>query len=51
MNESLKVQPHHLERAAYLYVRQSSMKQVLENVGSTKRQYALRARATVLPPT
>jgi DNA invertase Pin-like site-specific DNA recombinase len=48
MNESLKVQPHHLERAAYLYVRQSSMKQVIENVESTKRQYALRARATAL---
>ena len=48
MNESLKVQPHHLERAAYLYVRQSSMKQVVENVESTKRQYALRARATAL---
>ena len=48
MNESLKVQPHHLERAAYLYVRQSSMKQVLENVESTKRQYALRTRATAL---
>lgn len=48
MNESLKVQPHHLQRAAYLYVRQSSMKQVLENVESTKRQYALRTRATAL---
>jgi len=48
MNESLKVQPHHLERAAYLYVRQSSMRQVVENIESTKRQYALRARATAL---
>ena len=48
VNASLKVQPHHLERAAYLYVRQSSMKQVIENVESTKRQYALRARATAL---
>jgi DNA invertase Pin-like site-specific DNA recombinase len=48
MNESLKVQPHHLQRAAYLYVRQSTMKQVIENVESTKRQYALRARATAL---
>ena len=48
MNESLKVQPHHLERAAYLYVRQSSMRQVIENVESTKRQYALRGRATAL---
>ena len=47
MND-LKVQPHHLERAAYLYVRQSSMKQVIENVESTKRQYALRGRATAL---
>jgi hypothetical protein len=46
MNESLKVQSHHLERGAYLYIRQSSMRQVLENVESTKRQYALRGRAT-----
>lgn len=48
MNDSLKVQPRHLQRAAYLYVRQSSMKQVLENVESAKRQYALRTRATAL---
>ncbi len=48
MSESLKVHPRHLEREAYLYIRQSSMKQVLENVESTKRQYALRSRATAL---
>jgi DNA invertase Pin-like site-specific DNA recombinase len=48
MNESRKVQSHHLERDAYLYIRQSSMKQVIENIESTKRQYALRARATAL---
>jgi DNA invertase Pin-like site-specific DNA recombinase len=48
MNESLKVQPHHLERGAYLYVRQSSMRQVIENIESTKRQYALRGRAIAL---
>ncbi len=48
MNESLKVQPHHLERGAYLYIRQSSMRQVVENIESTKRQYALRGRATAL---
>src|ERR1700720_2226562 len=48
MNESLKVQPHHLERGAYLYIRQSSMRQVIENVESTKRQYALRTRAVAL---
>ena len=48
MSDSLKVQPHHLERGAYLYVRQSSMRQVIENVESTKRQYALRGRAVAL---
>ncbi|WP_454727753.1 MULTISPECIES: recombinase family protein [Cupriavidus] len=48
MNASVKVQPCHLERGAYLYVRQSSMRQVIENVESTKRQYALRGRATAL---
>ena len=45
MNENLKVQAHHLERGAYLYIRQSSMRQVIENVESTKRQYGLRGRA------
>jgi DNA invertase Pin-like site-specific DNA recombinase len=48
MNESFKVQPHHLERGAYLYIRQSSLRQVLENGESTKRQYALRSRALAL---
>lgn len=48
MNAPLKVQPHHLERSAYLYIRQSSMRQVIENVESTKRQYALRGRAISL---
>lgn len=48
MSESLKVQSHHLERGAYLYIRQSSMRQVLENIESTKRQYALRSRAVSL---
>ncbi|MCL2661009.1 MAG: recombinase family protein [Acidobacteriaceae bacterium] len=48
MSESLKVQPHHLERGAYLYVRQSSMRQVIENVESSKRQYGLRNRAIAL---
>jgi DNA invertase Pin-like site-specific DNA recombinase len=44
----MKVQPRHLERGAYLYIRQSSMRQVIENVESTKRQYALRERAIAL---
>ena len=48
MDESRKVQPQHLERDAYLYIRQSSLRQVIENVESTKRQYALQARAKAL---
>lgn len=48
MNDALKVQPHHLKRDAYLYIRQSSMRQVIENTESAKRQYALRTRATAL---
>src|SRR5438132_4686246 len=43
-----KVTPHHLKRAALLYVRQSTMRQVFENTESTKRQYALRDRAVAL---
>jgi len=41
----LKVTETHLERDAYLYVRQSTARQVLENTESTQRQYALRDRA------
>jgi len=43
-----KVGTAHLQRDAYLYVRQSSMRQVLENTESTKRQYQLRERALAL---
>jgi DNA invertase Pin-like site-specific DNA recombinase len=38
----------HLARNAYLYVRQSTLKQVLHNTESTARQYALRQRAAAL---
>jgi DNA invertase Pin-like site-specific DNA recombinase len=48
MNAHIKVQPQHLERGAYLYIRQSSMRQVVENTESAKRQYALRGRAVAL---
>ena len=49
MNEpSQKVTADHLRRDAYLYVRQSTLRQVLENSESTKRQYALRQRAIAL---
>ena len=43
-----KVTAGHLRRNAYLYVRQSTMRQVLENTESTQRQYALRQRAVTL---
>src|SRR6516162_4400902 len=44
----LKVTNAHLERDAYLYIRQSTPRQVLENVESTQLQYALRERAVSL---
>jgi hypothetical protein len=37
-----KVRPHHLERKAILYVRQSSAHQVLHNRESSALQYAKR---------
>ncbi len=40
-----KVQPRHLERLATVYVRQSTVQQVLEHRESTALQYALRSRA------
>jgi len=44
----LKVTRQHLEHEAYLYIRQSTPRQVLENTESTQRQYALRDRAVAL---
>ncbi len=43
-----KVTHEHLRRDAYLYVRQSTLKQVLSNTESATRQYALRGRAVAL---
>src|SRR5260370_18869922 len=43
-----KVTARHLARTAYLYVRQSSLRQVLEHTESTARQYGLRQRAIAL---
>ena len=43
-----KVTASHLARDAYLYVRQSTVRQVIENTESTQRQYALRERAVAL---
>lgn len=39
------VKPHHLDRRAVIYVRQSTQHQVLTNQESTRLQYALRQRA------
>ena len=44
----LKVTQQHLQHDAYLYIRQSTPRQVLENIESTQRQYALRDRAVAL---
>ncbi|MEP6697957.1 MAG: recombinase family protein [Pseudonocardiales bacterium] len=44
----LKVTPRHLARNAYLYVRQSTLRQVVEHTESAARQYALRQRAIAL---
>ena len=43
-----KVETSHLSRDAYLYVRQSTPRQVFEHGESRRRQYALRERAVAL---
>ena len=48
MSEDHKVQPDHLRRTAYVYVRQSTTTQVTHHRESTARQYALRDRARQL---
>jgi hypothetical protein len=45
---SEKIRPHHLERKAILYVRQSSPHQVLHNRESSALQYAMRDRLIAL---
>ena len=48
MSGSQKVQTAHLNRLAIVYLRQSSLRQVRENVHSTERQYALAEKAAQL---
>jgi DNA invertase Pin-like site-specific DNA recombinase len=48
MNNDSKVTPEHLKRTAYLYIRQSTLRQVFENTESTHRQYGLKQKAIVL---
>ena len=43
-----KIRPEHQDRAAVVYVRQSSRQQVLEHSESTRLQYALAERAAAL---
>ena len=43
-----KICPSHLQRQAFVYVRQSTTTQILEHKESTKRQYALADRAVAL---
>ena len=45
---SPKLRPWHLDRSAFVYVRQSTPQQVLEHHESTSRQYALADRAVAL---
>jgi DNA invertase Pin-like site-specific DNA recombinase len=43
-----KIQRNHLEKPAYIYIRQSTMAQVRHHQESTERQYALEAKAREL---
>lgn len=45
---SNKIQPHQLQKNAYVYLRQSTMRQVYHNQESTERQYALKDKALTL---
>jgi DNA invertase Pin-like site-specific DNA recombinase len=48
MTDPSKIKPSHTQRAAYVYIRQSSPGQVEHNRESTARQYALADRACQL---
>ena len=48
MNDASKVKPNHLQRPAYVYIRQSSPAQVENHRESTARQYALIDKACQL---
>src|SRR5262245_62559066 len=45
---SIKLKAWHLDRAAIVYIRQSTPQQVIEHQESTARQYALADRAVTL---
>src|SRR6266700_1051008 len=45
---SEKIQPSHIEREAWVYIRQSTMQQVRTRLEGQRRQYDLRERAQAL---
>ena len=45
---SEKIQAHHLERLAIVYIRQSTMQQVIDHQESTRIQYGLVSRAEAM---
>ena len=47
-SDGSKVTATHLDRVAFVYVRQSTLRQVIHNTESATRQYALRQRAVAL---
>src|SRR5258708_7649466 len=47
-DDTAKVTPARLRRDAYLYIRQSTLYQVINNTESTGRQYDLKGRAVAL---
>jgi hypothetical protein len=48
MNDQEKVRGSHLARKAYLYIRQSTLRQVVEHEEGRRRQYQLQERARLL---
>ena len=48
LSGNTKVTASHLKRDAFLYVRQSTLHQVVQNTESTQRQYALQQQAVAL---
>ncbi len=48
MNNQPKINAHHRQRLAYIYIRQSTLRQVAENQESQDLQYQLVTRATAL---
>jgi DNA invertase Pin-like site-specific DNA recombinase len=48
MSSSGKLRPDHLQRQAYIYIRQSTLQQVYHHTESGRRQYALEHKAIAL---